>query len=348
MEVKTTNYESPRGEVTVVELVNKQGARVRLSSLGAGIVSIEVPDRDGKLRNVTLSYEDFANAYYNDGPCMGKTPGRYANRIANGRFTLDGVEYQLAVNNGPNHLHGGPTGFQNQIWNTEVLPDGRVRFTLTSPAGHEAYPGTLEVACTYTFTDDNELAINYEATTDAATPINLTNHTYFNLHGVENGNGLVHNLKLAASKWLPTDSSLAPTGEIATVKDTPMDFTEMKEVGRDIKADFEALHFGKGYDNCWLLDNPGTDTVAATLESPISGITLEVLTDQPAVQVYTGNWLDGCPKGLEGETFKDYDGVAIECQGCPDAPNHPNFPPQILRPGEVYSRNIVFRFPKVK
>lgn len=346
MDIQTTTLESPRGNVTVVELTNKSGARLRLSSLGAGIVSIEVPDKDGKLRNVTLTYADVANSYYNDGPCMGKTPGRYANRIANGRFTLDGVEYQLAINNGPNHLHGGPTGFQNQIWDTEVMPDGKVRFSLLSPAGHEAYPGNLKVACTYTFGEDNSVTIQYEATTDTPTPINLTNHTYFNLHGVENGSGLLHNLKMAASHWLPTDENLTPTGEIASVKDTPMDFTEMKEVGRDIKADFAALRYGKGYDNCWLLDKPGLDTVAATLESPISGIRLEVLTDQPAAQVYTGNWLDGCPEGVNGEVFKDYDGVAIECQGCPDAPNHPNFPSQILRPGETYARTIVFRFPK--
>lgn len=347
MEIHTTTLPSVRGDVTVVELTNTSGARVRLSSLGAGIVAIEVPDREGKLRNVTLTYADPANDYFEDGPCMGKTPGRYANRIALGKFTLDGVDYQLATNNGPNHLHGGPTGFQNQIWNTEILPSGQVKFSLTSAAGHEGYPGTVEVACTYTFTDDNTLTIRYDATTDAATPINLTNHTYFNLHGVEKANGLAHNLRIAASHWLPTNDSLAPTGEIASVKGTPMDFTEMKEVGRDIHDDFEALRFGKGYDNCWVLDTPGLDTTAAVLESPISGIRLEVVTDQPAVQVYTGNWLDGCPRGEKGETFHDYDGVAIECQGCPDAPNHPNFPSQILRPGETYTRTIEFRFPKV-
>lgn len=346
MDIKTQTYESSRGPVTVVELTNASGARVRLSSMGAGILSIEVPDREGHLRNVTLTYADPANDYFEDGPCMGKTPGRYANRIALGKFTLDGKEYQLAVNNGPNHLHGGPTGFQNQIWNTEVLPDGRVRFSLTSPAGHEGYPGAVKVDCTYAFTDDNTLAIRYDATTDAPTPINLTNHTYFNLHGVENGNALVHNLSINASNWLPTNDSLAPTGEIAPVAGTPMDFTATKEIGRDIKDDFEALRFGKGYDNCWLLDAPGLDAPSAVLVSPVSGIRLEVATDQPAVQVYTGNWLDGCPKGANGETFKDYDGVAIECQGCPDAPNHPNFPSQILRPGETFTRNIEFRFPK--
>ncbi len=346
MKVTKAQYQSPRGEVTVVELTNASGASVKLSSVGAGILAIIVPDKEGKMHNVTLEYKNPATDYFEDGPCLGKTPGRFANRIALGKFTLDGVDYQLACNNGPNHLHGGPTGFQNQIWNTEITADDAVRFTLKSPSGHEGYPGNLDVAVTYTWSEDNALTIHYEATTDSATPINLTNHTYFNLHGVDKANGLEHNLRIAASRWLPTNDSLAPTGELAPVAGTPMDFTETKLVGRDIKADFEALRFGKGYDNCWVLDNPGLDTVAAHLESPISGIALDVYTDQPGAQVYTGNWLDGCPAGVNGETYKDYDGVAIECQGLPDSPNHDNFPCQILRPGEVYDRTIVFKFNK--
>ena len=344
MKITKTEYDSPRGAVTVVELTNSKGASVKLSTMGAGIVAINVPDAEGKLHNVALGYKDVANGYFEDGPCMGKTPGRFANRIALGKFTLDGVDYQLATNNGPNHLHGGPTGFQNQIWKVKKAEGNEVTFELDSPAGHEGYPGNLHVDCTYIWSDDDTLTIHYEATSDAATPINLTNHSYFNLHGVDKANGLQHTLQIAASRWLPTNDSLAPTGELASVEGTPMDFRQPKLIAKDIKDDFAALHYGKGYDNCWVLDKPGLDTVAAHLESELTSITLDVLTDQPGAQVYTGNWLDGCPEGVNGETYKDYDGVAIECQGLPDSPNHDNFPCQILRPGEVYDRTIVFRF----
>ena len=347
MKTIKNEFSSDHGAVTVVELVNNSGASAKLSSVGAGIVGIYVPDRDGNLREVVLAYEDYGNSYFGDGPCLGKTPGRYANRIALGKFTLDGHAYQLACNNGPNHLHGGPTGFQNQIWDVETPCPGTVRFSLTSPDGHENYPGTMKVSVTYTWSEDCTLGIQYEATTDAPTVINLTNHVYFNLHGVKEANGLEHTLQINASKWLPTNESLAPTGEMAPVAGTPMDFTKPKLVGQDIKEDFTALKYGKGYDNCWVLDNPGMETVAAHMESARSGIALDVYTDQPSVQVYTGNYLDGCPTGEGGVTFHDYDGVAIECQGMPDAPNHPNFPSQVLRPGEIYRRAIAFKFSNI-
>lgn len=344
MKITETQLPSQRGTVTLVEMVNASGASVKLSNLGAGIVSIVVPDREGRLTPVTMEYADPANAYFNDGPCLGKTPGRVAGRIANGKFTIDGNEYQLVVNNGPNHLHGGPTGFQNQLWNTEIVGDDTVRFTLTSEAGHEGYPGTLNVAVSYTWSDDNTLTVKYEGMTDAATPVNLTNHIYFNLHGLEKGNGLKQVLTINASHWLPTDEFLTPSGEIAPVQDTPMDFRTPKLIEQDIKSDFDALRFGKGYDNCWVLDNPGMDNVAVRLESPISGIALEVSTDNPSAVVYTGNWLAGCPAGVNGEVYQDYDAVAIECQGLPDAVNHENFPSVVLRPGETYNRTIAFKF----
>ncbi len=329
------------GEGSLVRLTNASGAYVELSSLGAGIVSIHVPDKYGRLENVVLGYANPVD-YLNDGPCSGKVPGRYANRIARGHFTLEGKEYTLAINNGPNHLHGGPTGFQNRLWDCEVEGDSVV-FSRTSPDGEEGYPGTVKVEARYTWTDDNTLLLNLRAHSDAPTVINLTNHCYFNLDG--EGSALDHLLQLNAAKWLPTDETLIPTGEFAEVEGTPMDFRQPKTLGKDIKQNFPALKYGKGYDNCWVLaPEAGTLRCAAILRGPKSGRALEVITDQPAVQVYTGNWLEGSPRGARGEEFQDYDFVAIECQDMPDAPNHPDFPSTVLEPGQLYNRNILFNF----
>ncbi len=336
---------SPKGAITLFKLVNASGASVTLSTLGAGITSIIVPDAQGRMADVVLGYADAAHYLY-DGPCMGKTPGRYANRIAKGHLVVDGKLHQLAINNGPNALHGGPEGFQNQIWDAELEDDNRVVFTLVSPDGDEHYPGQLTARVAYTWTDDNVLKIELGAVTDAPTVVNLTNHTYFNLAGEDSGTVLDHELTLNAECYLPTDESLIPTGEMAPVAGTPMDFTESKPLGRDIRQDFDALRYGKGYDNCWVLDAEGKQKLctAAILLHRGSGRTLEVITDQPAVQVYTGNWLDGCPESKSGKAYHDYDGVAIECQGMPDAPNKPNFPSQSLRPDEEYNRVIFFDF----
>ena len=344
MKLETKKHPSGKGEITWVTITNDNGAEVVLSSLGAAIVAVRLPDGAGKLVDVVIGY-DTPEAYFGDGPCAGKTPGRYANRIAKGRFELDGCAYELPVNNGPNHLHGGPDGFQNRIWHCAVEGDNIVRFSLDSPDGDAGYPGALKATVTYTFGNDNALVIAYEAETDAPTVVNLTNHAYFNLDGHNAGSCLDHTLQLNCSKWLPTDDTLIPTGEIAPVCGTPMDFTSPRKIGERIHEEFDALKFGKGYDNCWLVDGyDGTLKTVATLRSEKSGRTLTVKTDQPAAQVYTGNWLDGCPEGKGGYTYKDYDAVAIECQGCPDAPNHPGLPPQVLRPGETYRRTIVFAF----
>ncbi|MCM1348640.1 MAG: galactose mutarotase [Firmicutes bacterium] len=346
MTIEKKNVESQHGLITLYTLTNSTGARVTLSSLGAGIVSVEVPDSNGKLANVALGYANPAD-YMADGPCAGKVPGRYANRIAKGQLRVDGRNYQLAINNGPNALHGGPTGFQNRIWNSRVTDDGKsVEFYRTSPDGEENYPGNLEVSATYTWTDNNELRLDLRATTDAPTVVNLTNHCYWNLDGENSGSVLDHKLRLAASRYLPTDSTLIPTGEMAPVVNTPMDFTEAKAIGRDIKEPFAALEYGKGYDNCWVIDQykDGELLTAAVLEAPTSGRVLEVATTQPAVQVYTGNWLAGCPENPEGRSYNDYDGVAIECQGMPDAPHHPDFPSQQLYPGQDYHKIIEFKF----
>ena len=345
MKINHKKVSSPKGEINIYEIVNEKGASVVLSSLGAGIVAVNVPDAAGKIENVALGYAEPADYFY-DGPCAGKTPGRYANRIARGRFSIDGHEYTLAVNNGPNALHGGPEGFQNRLWESRTEGYDTVVFTRVSPDGEEGYPGNLDVEVRYTWSEDNRLVIDYRAVTDKATVVNLTNHTYWNLRGESAGNALDHHLKLYCSRYLPTDDTLVPTGEMDAVAGTPMDFTTAHAVGDNIKADFPALVYGKGYDNCWLIDGheAGKLSSAASLYSPASGRRLDVYTTQPAAQVYTGNWLEGCPKSISGGEYHDYDGIAIECQACPDAPNKPAFPSTILRPGEVYSQKIVYAF----
>ncbi len=333
----------PEGkEIIRYTIKNASGAYVQLSSLGAGITAIVVPDKNGKLANVVLNYPN-ALDYLADGPCAGKIPGRFANRIAKGKFSLDGKEYSLPVNNGPNHLHGGPDGFQNQIWDSRIEGDA-VEFLYYSADGEAGYPGNLKAVAHYEWSEDNALKLTLTAESDAPTVVNLTNHCYFNLDG--EGSVLDHEMQLNASEYLPTDESLIPTGEVAPVAGTPMDFSERKKIGRDIREDFPALKFGKGYDNCWLIDGamPGQLSSAAELWGPVSGRHLEVLTTQPAVQVYTGNWLSGCPASPSGYAYKDYDAVAIECQHTPDAPNQPAFPTTVLRPGEVYEEAIIWAF----
>ena len=291
-----------------------------LTERGAGIVSIVVPDRNGVMGDVVLGYRD-EESYLADGPCAGKIPGRFANRIDGGRFTLDGKEYQLVKNHPGYQLHG----------------------TLDSPDGDQGYPGNMHVEATYTWGEDNSLTLSIKATTDAPTILNLTNHTYWNLDGEDSGSIFNHVLRINASRWLATSEALIPTGELAPVEGTPMDFRTAKPIGRDIKADFPALIYGKGYDNCWVLDGAPGLKLAAELSSAVSGRRLEIWTDQPAAQVYTGNWLDGSPVSKSGRSYRDYDGVAIECQGFPDAPNHPDFPSCVLRPCETYSRTIIFK-----
>ena len=326
----------------MIHLINKSGASVMLTERGAGIVSIVVPDRNGVMGDVVLGYRN-EESYLADGPCAGKIPGRFANRIDGGRFTLDGKEYQLVKNHPDYQLHGGPDGFSNRLWKASQISDTEVVLTLDSPDGDQGYPGNMHVEATYTWGEDNSLTLSIKATTDAPTILNLTNHTYWNLDGEDSGSILDHVLKLNASRWLATSEALIPTGELAPVEGTPMDFRTAKPIGRDIKADFPALKYGKGYDNCWVLDGAPGLKLAAELSSAASGRRLEIWTDQPAAQVYTGNWLDGSPLSKSGRSYRDYDGVAIECQGFPDAPNHPDFPSCVLRPGETYSRTIIFK-----
>ncbi len=337
----------------LITLKNSSGASVTLTSIGAGVVSVVVPDKNGKLADVALGYRD-EKSYFGDGPCSGKIPGRFANRIAFGKFTLEGREYSLAVNNGPNHLHGGPEGFSNKEWsivpNADPKDNGRIAlFSHLSPDGDEGYPGALKVSARYCWSEENVLSLEIRAESDRTTILNLTNHTYWNLAGENSGSVLEHELQLNATHWLPTDSTLVPTGEIAPVAGTPMDFLEPKKLGKEIKKEFPALIYGKGYDNCWVVDGwrqsrQGRLLHIGTLSEKSSGRALEVYSTQPGVQVYTGNWLAGSPISKSGRSYNDYDGVAIECQNFPDAPNKKDFPTAILHKGEEYVEKIEFRF----
>ena len=328
--ITTKTAPSPIGEITLVTITNASGASVVLSTLGAGIVEVNVPDREGRLADVVLGYANPAD-YIADGPCAGKVPGRYANRIAGGHLEIEGKTYELPVNNGPNHLHGGPEGFQNKIWTLESAEGNKAVMKYVAADGEAGYPGQLTATAEYRWTDANELELTLRATTDAATVVNLTNHAYWNLDGHNSGSTLDHKLTLMASTYLPTDDTLIPEGVKVPVAGSPMDFTKAKKLGSDIKLEFPALVYGKGYDNCWCIDDykPGVVTVDS---------------DQPGVQVYTGNWLAGSPANKAGRSYDDYDGVAIECQDFPDAPNKPEFPSTLLHTGEEYVRHINFKF----
>lgn len=345
MTILTSTINSSLGEISIFRITNSRGAWVELSSLGAGVLGVGVPDANGVIENVALCYANPAD-YIGDGPNMGKCPGRFANRIANGHLVVEGKEYQLNLNLPPHHLHGGANGFQNHIWDAEILDDG-IRFSLVSPDGDENYPGTLSLSITYRWTEDCRLSLDFKATTDAPTVVNLTNHTYWNLSGADSGSALGHEMRMKASRYLETDDTLVPTGRLLPTEATPMDFSEFKTLGRDIKADFHPLKVGKGYDHCWAIDGwvPGRMShEAVVIRDPKSRRTLTIDSDQPGVQIYTGNWLDGCPLNKSGRSYSDYDGVAVEMQGFPDAPNRPEFPSQLLRPGETYERKITYSF----
>ncbi|MBR3500681.1 MAG: galactose mutarotase [Bacteroidales bacterium] len=331
-------------EIKTYTLTNKSGASVTLSSLGAAIQKIIVPDKNGKLDDVVIGYDKLED-YLGDGPCAGKCPGRYANRIAEGSLEIDGKIYSLPINNGPNHLHGGPEGFQNKIWESRKDGDA-VEFMYFSEDGEMGYPGNLKVVARYEWSEQNELRLTFTAQCDAPTVVNLTNHSYFNLDGHDSGSVLDHTLKLNASLYLPTDETLIPIGEPDPVAGTPMDFLKPKKLGQDIKEDFPALNYGKGYDACWIIDGyqKGQLAEAAELKAAKSGRTLKVYTTQPGIQVYTGNWLKGCPTGKGGAVYDDYCAVALECQHFPDSPNNPDYPTTLLKPGETFEEAIIFAF----
>jgi aldose 1-epimerase len=331
----------------IFTLTNAGGMEVRTVPYGAIIVSIKVPDRDGRIDDVVLGF-DALDGYAKGHPFFGAVVGRYGNRIAKGRFTLDGRAYQLATNDGPNHLHGGVRGFDKRVWNAEPFErDGStgVVYTLSSPDGDEGYPGTLNVRVTYTLTPANELTADYDATTDQPTPINLTQHSYFNLAGEGRGDILGHRLTIEADRFTPVDQTLIPTGELAPVESTPFDFRQPTAIGARIAADHEQLRFGKGYDHNWVLNRGAAGLVhAARLEDPTTGRTLDVSTTEPGLQFYSGNFLDGTIAGKAGHVYRQRYALCLETQHFPDSPNHANFPSAILRPGERYQSKTVFAF----
>lgn len=337
---------APDGQaVELITLTNANGVELRAMTYGAIIVSLKVPDRAGKLGDVVLGYDSLAG-YVKSSPYFGAVVGRYGNRIAKGKFTLDGTAYTLAVNNGPNALHGGLKGFDKVVWHANTLhsADGvGIRFHYVSKDGEEGYPGTLSASVTYVLTDSNEVHVAYEATTDKATPLNLTQHSYFNLAGT--GDILAHVLTLHADRYTPVDSTLIPTGELAPVAGTPFDFTAPHAVGERINADHQQLKFGGGYDHNFVLTRADTGlTLAAVLKEPTSGRVLEVRTTEPGVQFYSGNFLDGTLTGKGGTVYAHRTGLCLETQHFPDSPNQAAFPSTILRPGQTYRSRTVWRF----
>jgi aldose 1-epimerase len=337
---------TPAGQpVELFTLTNPHGIEVRAVTYGGIILSLRTPDRDGRLGDIVLGY-DSLDGYLRETPYFGAIIGRYGNRIAGGRFTLDGRTYALATNNGPNHLHGGVRGFDKVVWAGEPLETDSavgVVFTYTSPDGEEGYPGTLHARVSYTLTDDARLIIEYVATTDQATPVNLTQHAYFNLAGA--GDILGHELMIAAGRYTPVDSTLIPTGELASVEGTPFDFRTPTAIGARIGADHVQLKNGLGYDHNFVLDrdDPGLMHAARVVE-PTSGRTLDVWTTEPGLQFYSGNFLDGSITGKGGQVYAHRTGFCLETQHFPDSPNQPAFPSTILRPGEEYRSRTVFGF----
>jgi aldose 1-epimerase len=334
--------------VDVFVLTNGRGVEVRAISYGAIIASVRVPDRNGQRGDVVLGF-DTIDGYLGTHPYFGAVVGRYGNRIAKGRFTLDGKTYQLATNNGPNHLHGGVKGFDKAVWRGEPVDRGdgsaSVAFTHTSPDGDEGYPGALTVRVTYTLTSADEIVVEYEATTDKPTPVNLTQHSYFNLAGAGTGDILQHRLTIDADRFTPVDATLIPTGELAPVAGTPFDFRQPTAIGARIDGDDQQLKNGNGYDHNWVLNRTGGGLVhAARVEDPSSGRTLDVSTTEPGVQFYAGNFLDGTITGKGGRVYKRRYGLCLETQHFPDSPNHPDFPSTILRPGERFRSKTVFAF----
>ncbi len=348
---------TPDGKaVQIFTMKNSHGVEIHAMTYGAIITSIETPDKAGNLGDIVLGFDSLGGytnpAYIAHLPYFGAVVGRYANRIAKGKFSIDGTEYQLPTNDGPNSLHGGTKGFDQRVWDGSSFQNDTavgVVFKYTSPDGEEGYPGTLNAQVTYTLTNSNELVVDYLATTDKPTIVNLAQHSYWNLEDDGKTNILSHRLMINADSFTPIDSTFIPTGQIVAVAGTPFDFRTPHEIGEYINEDNQQLKYAKGYDDNWVLNPTPKDsatglTVAAEAWAPTSGRTLEVLTDQPGLQFYSGNFLDGTITGKGGITYGHRAAFALETQHFPDSPNHPNFPSTVLRPGEQYKTRTIFRF----
>lgn len=334
-------------DVRIFTLTNRRGLKARVTNYGAILVSMETPDRAGKFADLTHGF-DTLEGWLNNGPYFGATVGRFANRIAHGKFTLDGKDYVLVTNNDPGgipcHLHGGTVGFDKMLWTGRILGETSVEFRHLSKDGEEGYPGNLDVTVIYTLNDDNELIWEALATTDAATLVNLVHHTYWNLSGDPRSTILDHELQIHADHFLPTNSGLIPTGEIAPVAGTPMDFTQSQVIGARIDEDFEPLKTASGYDHCWVLRHGEGVRPAVRIKDSKSGRVMEILTNQPGIQCYDAYYLDGVTPGKNGVPYASRTAIALETENFPDAPNQPGFPSCVLRPGNTYLHTLVHRF----
>ena len=333
--------------VKLYTLKNKQGASVSISNFGGRIVSLLVPDKNNKLTDVVLGY-DSVGAYRKKGePFFGALIGRYGNRIGKGKFTLDGKEYQLQLNDGVNTLHGGTDGFFGKVWDAKQVDSTKLELSYVSNDGEAGYPGKLDVKVTYTLTDDNSLQIDYAATTDKTTILNLTNHAYFNLNGEGDSTILDHELMIDANTYTPVDSTLIPTGKLQPVAGTAFDFNKAKLIGKQIGDNDEQLKFGKGYDHNFALTHHDGKTPVAVVKSTKTGIVLSVITTEPGLQFYSGNFLTGADKdGKGGKSYPRRSAFCLETQHFPDAPNHPNFASTVLKPGETYKTSTTYKFSK--
>jgi aldose 1-epimerase len=333
--------------VDLYTLTNSNGMQAKITNYGGIVTTLTAPDRNKKYEDVVLGFNDIDN-YLKGGPYFGALIGRYGNRIAKGRFTLNGVEYKLAVNNEPNHLHGGVKGFDKVVWTAQPLntkTGAALSLTYLSKDGEEGYPGNLTVKVVYTLTNKDELRLDYTASTDKDTVTNLTHHSYFNLAGEGNGDILKHQLTLNANQFTPTDEGSIPTGELRNVAGTPFDFLKPMTIGDRIDGNDQQLQFGKGYDHNWVVNGPaGTLRQAATVYEPTTGRVMQVWTTEPGVQFYTGNFLDGTLIGKSGKPYQRRFGLCLETQHFPDSPNHPKFPTTTLRKGATYNSTTVYRF----
>jgi len=331
--------------VELYTLRNSKGAEAKIATYGGIVISLKVPDRNGNFGDVVLGYDNLAG-YLSNSPYFGCLVGRYGNRIAKGKFKLNGVEYTLATNNGPNALHGGLKGFDKVVWKAKVVASAEgpaLQLQYVSKDGEEGYPGTLAVTALYTLTEDNALRLDYTATTDKDTVVNLTQHSYFNLAG--KGDNLNHIVMIPADRYTPVDSTLIPTGELAPVEGTPFDFRKPTAIGARINQDHPQLKFGGGYDHNWVINKPyGQLGLMARVTEPTTGRVLEVLSTSPGLQFYTGNFLDGTITGKGGWVYKHRTAFCMEPQHYPDSPNQPNFPSTVLKPGQTYKNTIIYRF----
>ncbi len=331
--------------VSIYTLTNKNGVTARISNYGGILVSLQTPDRKGQMADIVLGFDSLDGYIANPGPFFGALIGRYANRIGHARFSLNGRPYSVDKNDGENSLHGGARGFDKRVWTPRELPDGGLELTYVSKDGEDGYPGNLTAVATYHLTDANELRIDYAATTDKDTVVNLTNHSYFNLKGAGNSDILEHQVTLNADRFTPVDAGLIPTGELRSVAGTPFDFRKATAIGSRIDGSDEQLKLGHGYDHNWVLNRTGNGlSLAARVEDPSTGRVLEVLTTQPGVQFYTANFLDGTIKGKGGKVYGHRSAFCLETQHFPDSPNKPAFPSTELKPGQKFQSTTVFRF----